>query len=96
MDVIMRHYPHIKITVSSHHGKNVAGWRVPPSTPPTVLGGLHDHINSTVAEIRYKTIRERRSESEPRGLADDILEENPIFKTNCKGPPLWTSKETDF
>jgi hypothetical protein len=29
MDLIMREYPHINITVSTHHGKKVAGWRVP-------------------------------------------------------------------
>jgi hypothetical protein len=96
MDLIMRPYPHIKITVSSNHGKNVAGWRVPPSIPPTVLAGLHDHINSTIAEIRHKPIPERRSKSEPRGLADDILEENPIVKANCKRPPSWTSERTNF
>jgi hypothetical protein len=49
MELIMRQYPQIHITVSSHHGKNVAGWRVPPSTPPNILLGIHEHINSTIA-----------------------------------------------
>jgi hypothetical protein len=84
MDMIMRKYPQIHITVSSHHGKNVAGWRVPPSTPPNILVGIYDHINSTFAEIRYKAIRERRSESETRGLADDFMEDNVrLVKATC-------------
>jgi hypothetical protein len=90
MDLIMREYPHINITVSTHHGKNVAGWRVPPSTPPTVLAAVEHYVSSTITEIRYKAIRERRSESEPRGLVDDFLEENVrLVKRNCKRPQSW-------
>ncbi|KAF8540405.1 hypothetical protein BDD12DRAFT_880534 [Trichophaea hybrida] len=66
MGLIKKWYPNITIMVSTHHGKNVAGWRLPPLIPREISQGVEDHIQSTIAEIRSKAIRERRSDSEPR------------------------------
>jgi len=51
--------------VSTHNGKNVAGWRLPPLIPLEIGRGVEDHVQSSIEEIRSKAIRERRSDSEP-------------------------------
>ena len=54
--------------VSTHHGKNIAGWSLPPLTPPEISRGVEDHLNSYIGEIKCKALRERRSDSEPRAF----------------------------
>lgn len=51
--------------VSTHNGKNVAGWRLPPLIPLEISRGVEDHVQSSIEEIRSKAIRECRSDSEP-------------------------------
>ena len=65
LGLVRKYYP-ITIIVSTHHGKNVAGWSLPPLTPPEISRGVEDHLNSYISEIRCKALRERRSDSEPR------------------------------
>ena len=52
--------------VSTHCGKNVAGWELPPSTPLGISRGVESRVNSYIREIRYKALRERRSDPGPR------------------------------
>jgi len=59
-------YPNITITISTNHGKNVAGWRLPPSVSPEISRMLEHHVQSSVEEIRSKAVRERRSDSASR------------------------------
>jgi hypothetical protein len=66
MGSVKKRYPNITIMVSTHHGKNVCGWTLPPSTPPEISLGVKNHINSCIEEIRCQATRERRSDSEPR------------------------------
>lgn len=67
MGLVKKAYPNITIVVSTHHGtgKNVPGWRLPPSTPAQISRVVEDHINSCIEEIRCKTTKERRADSEP-------------------------------
>ncbi|KAF8436194.1 hypothetical protein BGX38DRAFT_1274595 [Terfezia claveryi] len=67
MGSVKKRYPNITIMVSTHHGKNVSGWRLPPLTPLEIRREVEDHINSCIEEIRCKATQERRSDSEPRG-----------------------------
>ncbi|RPB28679.1 hypothetical protein L211DRAFT_833665 [Terfezia boudieri ATCC MYA-4762] len=68
MGSVKKRYPNITIIVSTHHGKNVSGWRLPPLTPLEISREVEDHINSCIEEIRCKATRERRSDSEHRVL----------------------------
>jgi len=75
MGSVKKRYPNITIMVSTHHGKNVSGWRLPPLTPLEIRQEVEDHINSCIEEIRCKATQERRSDSEPRVLESAFGEE---------------------
>ena len=75
MGSVKKRYPNITILVSTHHGKNVCGWRLPPLTPLEVRQEVENHINSCIEEITYKANQERRSDSEPRVLESPFTKE---------------------
>ncbi|KAF8423477.1 hypothetical protein BGX38DRAFT_1263890 [Terfezia claveryi] len=54
MRSVKKRYPNITIIVSTHPGKNVSGWRLPPLTPLEISREVEDHINSCIEEIRCK------------------------------------------
>ena len=66
MGSVKKRYPNITIMVSTHHAKNVSGWRLPPLAPREIRREVEDHINSCIEEIKCKVTQERRSDSEPR------------------------------
>jgi len=66
LSLIHTSYPNITIMVSTNHGKNVAGWRLPLSVSAEVGRMLERHVQSSVEEIRSEALRERRSTSAPR------------------------------
>jgi hypothetical protein len=66
MSLVRTSYPNITITVSTNHGKNVAGWRLPLSVSPEVGRMLERQVQRSVEEIRSEVLRERRSTSDPR------------------------------
>ena len=68
LGLVRKYNPKITILVSTHHGKNVAGWRLPPLTPPEISRGVEEHLNSEISEIRYKALRQRCSDSVPRAF----------------------------
>ncbi|KAF8434721.1 hypothetical protein BGX38DRAFT_1145829 [Terfezia claveryi] len=75
MGSVKKWYPNITIIVSTHHGKNVSGWRLPPLTPLEISRDVEDHINSCIEEIRCKATQERRSDSELRVVESAFGEE---------------------
>jgi len=75
MGLVKKWYPNITIIVSTYHGKNVCGWRLPPLTPLEIRREVKDHINSCIEEIRCKATQERRSDLEPRVLQSAFGEE---------------------
>ncbi|RPB18593.1 hypothetical protein L211DRAFT_843437 [Terfezia boudieri ATCC MYA-4762] len=79
MGSVKKRYPNITIMVSTHHGKNVSGWRLPPLTPLEISREVEDHINSCIEEIRCKATQERRSDSEPRVVESAFGEEAADF-----------------
>ncbi|KAF8429345.1 hypothetical protein BGX38DRAFT_1278247 [Terfezia claveryi] len=79
MGSVKKRYPNITIMVSTHHGKNVSGWRLPPLTPLEISREVEDHINSCIEEIRCKATRERRSDSEPRVLESAFVKKAANF-----------------
>jgi len=66
LSLVHTSYPNITIMVSTNHGKNVAGWRLPLSVSAEVGRMLERHVQSSVEEIRSEALRERRSTSAPR------------------------------
>jgi hypothetical protein len=97
IDLPKRQYPHITVSVTSFHGKNVAGWRAPHSTPPTILAGVDRHVNSAIREFFSTAMRQRRSDSEPRGRLNDFSEVKArIFEARCDRPQSWSGWTSTF
>ena len=96
LGLVRKYYPNITIMVSTHHGKNVAGWRLPPLTPLEISRGVEDHVNSYIGEIRCKALRERRLDSEPRvpGTPFGEAAANAISEV-CKPPVGFSWEDSD-
>ena len=95
LGLVRKYYPNIRIMVSTHHGKNVAGWRLPPLTPPEISRGVEDHLNSYIGEISCKALRERRSDSEPRAFNSAFVEAamNDIDEACVKAGLSWEASD---
>ena len=74
MGLVKQRYKGITTKTTSRHGKNVAGWRIPPSIPPELVADMESAARTAVNEICGKVNRFRRSDSEPR--AGDAVTEH--------------------
>ncbi|RPB19474.1 hypothetical protein L211DRAFT_627768 [Terfezia boudieri ATCC MYA-4762] len=88
MGSVKKRYPNITIMVSTHHGKNVSGWRLPPLTPLKISQEVEGHINSCIEEIRCKATQERRSDSIPRVFESAFGQEAANFALCLFNPTI--------
>jgi len=89
MGMVRKRYPAISITTTSRHGKNVAGWTIPPLAPQELKDDMQSSVEALVQDIYAKANRMRRSDSEPRTLvyteqhgvdAATMIENWPLLK----------------
>jgi len=73
MGIVRKRYPAISIMTTSRHGKNVAGWTIPPLAPQGLIDDMQSSVEGLVQDICAKVNQMRRSDSEPR--IADITEE---------------------
>jgi hypothetical protein len=66
MGMVRKRYPAISIMTTSRHGKNVAGWTIPPLAPQRLIDDMQSLVEALVQDICAKVNRMRRSDSEPR------------------------------
>jgi len=66
MGMVHKWYLAISITTTSRHGKNVAGWTIPPLAPQGLIDDMQSFVEALVHDICAKANRMRRYDSEPR------------------------------
>jgi len=64
--MVRKRYPAISIMTTSRHGKNVAGWTIPPLAPQGLIDDMQSFVEALVQDICAKANQMRRSDSEPR------------------------------
>jgi hypothetical protein len=93
MGMVRRRYPAISITTTSRHGKNVAGWTIPPLAPQGLIDDMQSSVEALVQDICEKANRMRRSDSEPRTLVI-TAEQREDMLTRIRSSELWEQLQT--
>jgi hypothetical protein len=70
MGMVRKRYPAISITTTSRHGKNVAGWTIPPLAPQGIIDDMQSSVEALVQDICGKANRMRHSDTEPRSTVN--------------------------
>jgi len=87
MGTVRKRYPAISISTTSRHGKNVAGWTIPPLAPQELIDDMQSFVGALVQEICGKTNRIRRSDSEPRST-DNTDQQSAELAAMFRNSPL--------
>lgn len=67
ISAVQSRYRFITVRVSSCHGKHVAGWTIPESTPSALRNIMSKRLRDEMDEVLQRATRNRKSDSIPRG-----------------------------
>jgi hypothetical protein len=84
MGMVRKRYPAISIMTTSRHGKNVAGWAIPPLAPQELIDDMQSSVEALVQDICAKVNQMRRSDSEPRTTVNTVQQREQV-ETRVEG-----------
>ena len=63
ISIVRAHYPHLKIEMSSCHGKMTLGWTLPNQSPPEIAGQMYKCVQDCLDEVIARSMKKRRPDS---------------------------------